>query len=77
MNKAMKKILMTFVAVLAMAVVGAKAQDTVFSYTYQGQTLYYVVDSTNNAMLVARLGALWRHDARRKAGGRRCLLPLL
>ena len=49
----MKKILMTFVAVLAMAAVGAKAQDTVFSYTYQGQTLYYIIDSTNNAMLVA------------------------
>ena len=27
--------------------------DTVFSYTYQGQTLYYIIDSTNNAMLVA------------------------
>ena len=48
----MKKILLTFAVILAMAVLGAKAQDTVFPYTYQGQTLYYIIDSTDNAMLV-------------------------
>ena len=40
-------------AILVMATIGAKAQDSVFSYTHQGSTLYYIVDSTDNAMLVA------------------------
>lgn len=40
-------------AILVMATMSAKAQDSVFCYTHQGSTLYYIVDSTDNAMLVA------------------------
>lgn len=39
-------------AVLAMAAMSVKAQDSVFSYTHQGTTLYYIIDSTGDAMLV-------------------------
>ena len=51
-----KKVL--FAAIFAMAMFlgqDVKAQDSVFSYTYQGTTLYYIVNSTGNAMLVPPL----------------------
>ena len=38
-----------------MAALGAKAQDSVFSYTYQGTTLYYIIDSVGNATVVPPL----------------------
>ena len=50
----MKKVILTL-AILAMATLGAKAQDSVFSYTHQGTTLYYIVDSTGDAAVVAPL----------------------
>ncbi|MBP5562482.1 MAG: leucine-rich repeat domain-containing protein [Bacteroidales bacterium] len=42
-------------AIFAMAALGAKAQDSVFSYTYQGTTLYYIIDSVGNATVVPPL----------------------
>ncbi len=47
-----------FVVILAVAMFfeqGVKAQDTVFSYTHLGTTLYYIVDSTGDATVVAPL----------------------
>ena len=41
----MKRAILTL-AVLAMATLGLRAQDSVFSYTHQGTTLYYIVEST-------------------------------
>ncbi len=54
----MKKILMTLSAVLSC--IAAETQirssvEQVFSYTYEGVTLYYVIDSQNNASVVAPL----------------------
>ena len=50
----MKRILL-LIAILAMATMGTQAQDTVFSYTHQGSTLYYIIGSTGDAMLVAQV----------------------
>ena len=51
----MRKHFYLLVAILAMATLGAKAQDNVFSYTYEGATLYYVIDSVGNAAVVPPL----------------------
>ena len=50
----MKKALFAL-TIFAMAALGAKAQDSVFSYTYQGTTLYYIIDSVGNAIVVPPL----------------------
>lgn len=53
----MKKSLLVL-AVLTMALFAGqsvKAQDTVFSHTHQGTTLYYIIDSTGDATLVPPL----------------------
>ena len=50
----MKKALFAL-AIFAMATLGAKAQDSVFSYAYQGNTLYYIIDSVGNASVVPPL----------------------
>ncbi|MBP5562484.1 MAG: leucine-rich repeat domain-containing protein [Bacteroidales bacterium] len=50
----MKKALFAL-AIFAMATLGAKAQDSVFSYAYQGNTLYYIIDSVGNAIVVPPL----------------------
>ena len=53
----MKKSLLVL-AVLTMALFAGqsvKAQDSVFSYTYQGTTLYYIIDNAGDATLVPPL----------------------
>ena len=42
-------------AILAMATMSVRAQDSVFSYQHQGTTLYYVIDSNQQAMVVPPL----------------------
>ena len=42
-------------AIFAMAALGAKAQNSVVNYTYQGTTLYYIIDSVGNATVVPPL----------------------
>ena len=51
-----KKVLLATILVITMSLwQGAKAQDSVFSYTYQGTTLYYIIDSVGNANVVPPL----------------------
>ena len=47
----MKKAVFTL-AVLAMATLGLRAQDSVFSYTHQGTTLYYILEANGEATMV-------------------------
>lgn len=54
----MKKRNLLFAAVFAMATfagLDVKAQDSVFSYAYQGTTLYYIIDSNQQARVVPPL----------------------
>ena len=57
----MKKALFAL-TIFAMAALGAKAQDSVFSYTYQGTTLYYIIDSVGNAIVVPPLHPIASSD---------------
>ncbi len=50
----MKKALFVL-TIFAMAALGAKAQDSLFAYTYQGTTLYYIINSVGNAIVVPPL----------------------
>ena len=51
-----KKVLLATILVMTMSLwQGVKAQDSVFSYAYQGNTLYYIIDSTGNAVVVPPL----------------------
>ncbi|MBO7101065.1 MAG: leucine-rich repeat domain-containing protein [Bacteroidales bacterium] len=53
----MKKILIaTILSLMALGPLGSlRAQDSVFSYTHQGTTLYYIVDSNAEAIVVPPL----------------------
>lgn len=54
----MKRRNLLFAAVFAMAMfagLSVKAQDSVFSYAYHGTTLYYIIDSTQQARVVPPL----------------------
>lgn len=53
----MKRILLlaTAFSFLTIQFTAIKAQDSVFSYTHQGTTLYYIVDSVGNAVVVPPL----------------------
>ena len=48
-------LLATLLSILLGPVSICKAQETVFSYTHQGTTLYYIIDSTDNAAVVPPL----------------------
>ena len=47
-----KKLLAAILAIATLAGLEVKAQNTVFNYTHQGVTLYYMLDETGDAMLV-------------------------
>ena len=47
--------ILALLAVASFAGQNVKAQDSVFSYTHQGTTLYYIIDSTGNAAVVPPL----------------------
>jgi len=54
----MKKRNLLFAAILAMVMfagLSVKAQDSVFSYAYQGTTLYYIIDGNQQARVVPPL----------------------
>ncbi len=47
-----KKLFAAILAVATLAGLESKAQDSLFTYTHQGVTLYYLLDTTGEAMLV-------------------------
>ena len=64
----MKKRNLLFAAIFAMVMctgLSLKAQDSVFSYAYQGTTLYYIIDSNQQARVVPPLypAVHWNADS--------------